>query len=175
MRILTRKIWRAFPELDQFDDKTCQQYIRYAQRAKNFWIGAIFVIFAIPVGLAVWRGLLFNIDAIVYYLRDWYNLGIFDDLDDTGENLLVLLRITGYVWCPVFCMLLVRDRWLNRCIRKQISGIKCGACGYSLMGLSLIEDADMPVVICPECGHRIVLGDVGLTPADIDPALLTKD
>jgi len=27
VRLISRKIWRAFPELDAFDDETCERYI----------------------------------------------------------------------------------------------------------------------------------------------------
>jgi len=126
------------------------------------------------VGVVVWAGLMFNYDAIVYYLQDWYNIEVFDFISGIVADLFMAVRITGYIWFPVLCMLLVRDRWLNRCVRKQLSGIKCGACGYSLIGLALAEDAPDPAVICPECGHHIVLQVMGLTPADIDPTRLTK-
>ena len=174
MRILSRKIWRAFPELDKYDDEVCQRYIRHAQRSNTLWKGVVQMIIAMLVGVVVWGGLMFNYDAIVYYLHSWYDIEIFDFVSGVVVDLFLAVRITGYIWFPVLCMLLVRDRWLNRCVRKQLSGIKCGACGYSLIGLTLIDDAPKPTVICPECGHDIVLGDMGLTPADIDPTLLTK-
>ena len=174
MRILSRKIWRAFPELDKYDDNVCRMYIRQARKAGNTWKGAIFVVLVLPIGLFVWAALMFNYDAIVYYLQDWYYFDILDYFNDHTENLFMALRITGYIWFPVLCMYLVRDRWLNRCIRKQLSGIKCGACGYSLIGLSLTTDSTEPTVVCPECGHRIVLSEMGITEADIDPTLLSQ-
>jgi len=137
-------------------------------------MGAVVITFAIPIGLAVWAGLMFNYDAIVHYLQHLHSFDIFDYFSDTAENIFMAIRISGYVWFPVLCMLIVRDRWLNRCIRKQLSGIKCGACGYSLIGLALIDDAPKPTVICPECGHHIILHEMGLTQADIDPTLLAK-
>ncbi len=127
------------------------------------------------VGLVVWAGLMFNYDAISFYLEARYDIEIFDMVDGIVSDLFIALRITGYIWFPVLCMLIARDRWLNRCIRKQLSGIKCGACGYSLIGLALIEDAPDPAVTCPECGHRVVLSEMGITQADIDPTTLAKD
>jgi len=43
-----------------------------------------------------------------------------------------------------------------------------------LIGLSLIEETSDPTVKCPECGHQIVLREMGITQADIDPTLLAK-
>jgi DNA-directed RNA polymerase subunit RPC12/RpoP len=50
----------------------------------------------------------------------------------------------------------------------------CCECGYSLIGLSLVKSSAEPTVICPECGHRIVLREMGITEAGIDPTLLAK-
>ena len=172
MRILSRKIWRAFPELDQFDDDVCRRYIRQARKLGNSTKGAFFVMLVLPLSFVLWAGLMFNFDAIMYYLESWHNIEIFDFLSSSFRDVFIAIRLTGYIWFPVLCMAIVRDRWLNRCIRKQLSGNKCGACGYSLIGLSLMKDSEEPSVTCPECGHHIVLREMGLSKADIDPTLL---
>ena len=37
MRLLTTKIWRAYPELDGYDDDVCKRYIKRAKRLQNAW------------------------------------------------------------------------------------------------------------------------------------------
>ena len=143
--------------------------MKRARALQNTWRGAILVLLTLPVAVVCWMG----ISWVIQVFNDGLmSRGYF--FSDMTETALILFVITGFVWFPILGMLFVRDRWLQYCIRKQLSGIKCGACGYSLIGLSQIEDASEPTVMCPECGHCIVLREMGLAPADIDPALLTK-
>ena len=164
MRILTKKIHRAYPELDKFDDEACKRYIRRAKQFGNAW--KIWTIFAlvIPSTVVIWflSMILLNWTMTTYavQLPSWLDLLIF------------LPAITGIIWFPALATLLTRDRWLHRCLRKQLTGVQCPTCGYSLIGLALLQDLDHPSVHCPECGHTTTLKDMGLTQADIDPSLI---
>ncbi|MFK7759529.1 MAG: hypothetical protein AB8C13_06255 [Phycisphaerales bacterium] len=164
MRILTKKIYRAYPELDKFEDSVCKSYVKRARRLQNAWKGGLAVLGVLPFALIVWL-------IVVWASRVFY-AGLNEvhswQLSGLGEDLFAVFFITGVMWFPFIVCLLVRDRWLHRCLRKQLSGVQCPGCGYSLLGLSLLSSVDDPSVDCPECGHRVVLKDMGLTEADID-------
>jgi DNA-directed RNA polymerase subunit RPC12/RpoP len=59
--------------------------------------------------------------------------------------------------------LIVRDRWLRWALRRHIKSAKCPGCGYLLLGLQVQDGA----VVCPECGDRLMLTDLGLTPESL--------
>jgi hypothetical protein len=170
MRILSRKIWRAFPELDQFDDEICKMYVRRSTSLKNAWRGVLLMLIIIPVAVVLWGMFSWAVRVFNYGLQDqyaWY-------ISDTTEDVFVIMFLTGNVWFPAMCFFLVRDRWLNRCIQKQLSGTSCPPCGYSLVGLSVVEHEDARCVVCPECGTYTKLNTGHITEADINPSLLTK-
>ncbi|MGJ8637687.1 MAG: hypothetical protein ACSHX5_12680 [Phycisphaerales bacterium] len=161
MRFLTKKIHRAYPELDKFNDEVCKRYVKRAKRLKNaskFWASLVFLV---PLCIGVWVALMYVTGLILTFFDS--------DLTDAASIAIFLFSATGLVWLPALSTLLVRDRWLHHCIREQLTGVQCGACGYSLLGLSINNENDTPSVHCPECGHHLILKDMGLTQADIDP------
>lgn len=161
MRLLTKKIHRAYPELDKFENDVCKRYIMRAFRGEKVWLFILGLLTLVPVSLAVWFGLLIYTHEIMLEYSDRFANWIVTTLK--------LIVLTGFVWFPAFTTLLFRDRWLHRCIRKQLTGVQCGACGYSLLGLTINNENDTPSVHCPECGHHLILKDMGLSRADIDP------
>jgi len=165
MRILTRKIYRAYPELDKYEDDVCKRYIKRAKRLQNAWKFWLMLFVALPISLAVWVGVVFGTG----YLMNEY----FHDVSYTTETFIFLVSGTGIAWMPALTSLFIRDRWLHRCIRKQLTGVQCPPCGYSLIGLTIINP-DHPIVHCPECGQVTLLSDLGLTEADIDPTLASS-
>lgn len=167
MRLLTRKIHRAFPELDKFDDDVCKRYMQRAKRLQNAWKFLVMLLIALPISLVLWFSMMF---ATGYILNEY-----FYDISFTIETIALLFVGTGIAWMPAFTALLIRDRWLHRCLRKQLTGVQCPTCGYSLIGLSLLADIPAPTVHCPECGHTTALKNLGLSPADIDPTLLSDE
>ena len=170
MRILTRKIHRAYPELDKFDDKVCTRYIKRAKRLQNAWKGWVFILLSVPVGLVLWSVFSFMTAIFMSGLESQYYLALFDP----PNMILIVTFYTGFIWFPLLTCLFTRDRWLHRCVRKQLTGVQCPTCGYSLIGLSLLKDTPAPTVHCPECGHHTALKTLGLTPADIDPTLINS-
>ena len=170
MRILTRKIHRAYKELDQFEDEVCKRYVRRARRMQNTWKGALLVLLCLPLSFVLWMAMVWAATIFNYGLQDQY----YWQFSDTIEDWLIVVAITGFVWFPVIIALLTRDRWLHRCIRKQLAGVQCPTCGYSLIGLALLNDITVPSVHCPECGNTTALKDMGLTQADTDPTLIAS-
>ncbi len=166
MRILTRKIWRAFPELDKYEDDVCRRYTKHARALRNAWKGAALVLGALLIAWVVW-GVLTML--VVGRGMKWITPS------DGVETFIALTIMTGFVWFPVFWAFLVRDRWLNRCVRKHIADTACAECGYTLIGLAFVEFEGKQSVLCPECGRHTKLEEWGLVEADIDPTLLTKD
>ena len=166
MRILTKKIYRAYPELDKFDNEVCKRYIKRAIRLQNTWkFGALmFLIF--PITWALWAGLMYLVTFLV-------ELRFFEKLPGLLQDSFLAVMLSGIAWVPLLVILFARDRWLHRCIRKQLTGVQCPPCGYSLIGLT-INTPDTPSVHCPECGQVTLLSDLGLTEADIDPTLASS-
>ncbi len=166
MRILTQKIYRAYPVLDKYEDEVCIRYIKRAKRLQNAWKFWLMVLFALPVSIAVWVGLMYItgilLNAVGYRVSNGIETGI------------ILFSGTGIAWIPALTALLIRDFWLHRCVKKQLVGVQCPVCGYSLLGLTILEDQTHDSVHCPECGHRVVLKDMGLARRDIDPTLATE-
>ena len=161
MRLLTRKIYRAYPELDKFEDDVCMRYIKRARRLQNAWKFWFSLVLVLPLSIGVWIVLVYMTGMILNHVNAPMSYSV--------EIALYLFIATGIVWVPAFSILLIRDRWLHRCIRKQLTGVQCGACGYSLLGLTIQNESNAPSVHCPECGLQTVLKDMGLTHADIDP------
>jgi len=166
MRILTKKIYRAYPELDKFDDDVCKRYIKRALRLQNRWKFGLLLFLVLPISWGLWAVLMFLTTLLV-------DSGSFQNLPGLLQDSVIAVLFSGIAWMPLLATLFTRDRWLHRCIRKQLTGVQCPTCGYSLIGLSLLEDREHPSVHCPECGHTTALKDMGLTQADIDPNLIT--
>jgi len=91
----------------------------------------------------------------------------------TEMSVLILVLLNG-ICVPWFIGLVVRDKLLERCVRKQVEGAICPECGYNLIGLTIYGPSDHRLVKCPECGHEVALGDHLITEADIDPTLLAN-
>tara|TARA_R110002073_G_scaffold104622_5_gene236805 strand:- start:122577 stop:123080 length:504 start_codon:yes stop_codon:yes gene_type:complete len=165
MRLLTTKIYRAYPELDKYDDEVCKRYIKRAKRLQNAWKFWVLMLVALPLSLVVWFGVMYG---TVYVLNEY-----FYNISQAPETFIMLVIGTGIAWMPAFTALLIRDRWLHRCVRKQLVGVQCPPCGYSLIGLT-IDTPNTPSVHCPECGQVTLLSNLGLTEADIDPTLIVE-
>lgn len=165
MRLVSRKIWRAFPELDQYDDQVCRLYVRHAKRLKNAWKGVLLILVTLFMGLVVWVVLL-RLSADYIEKIAVINHGAY-------EPIMITAAITGLFWFPVLCALIVRDLWLRFCIRSQLRTANCAKCGYNLIGLTVHGASDSRFVVCPECGIRTALNTGHITEADINPNLLS--
>jgi hypothetical protein len=165
MRLITRKkVYRAFPELDRFDDERCERLIR---RLRADVVGirvilapmgafiAAFVLMALSAPLG-WSACL-RAAAAVLGRRD-------------GELVLIAFVIAALVLAPSLAALLARDLVLGGAVRRalieRLELTRCRGCRYLLMGQRVIDG----VIICPECGRPTTLAELGLhSPEDLIP------
>jgi len=156
MRLPFSKVYRAFSELDRFDDLACRSYVREA--ARRMPIADLSVKAA---ALAAARFLLFA--------------GVL-----AGANLAMRLTFrpaasaAALVWG--LCLFpgplvgaFIRDRWVRSQLRLVLRQASCPACGYSLLGL-VPRPGPPPegeFVVCPECGECSGLASRGLTRASL--------
>ena len=162
MRLLTRKIYRAFPELDQFDDEACVRYIRRVWSQKNSWKFWLMLIALVPISWVLWFAIMIGSSEI-------FDLSVFPEMSD-----ILTLMLTGFIWMPIIAGFLARDLWLYRQLRKQIDGAVCEDCGYCLVGLEIDKSEAIESVMCPECGDQNILDDQRLAREDIDPTLIAS-
>jgi hypothetical protein len=156
MRLVRRKLWRAFPELDGFDDALCRGFVSVANagwRARVVrWTAMAGVVLPAVALAALGSALVADVRALRATLAVWTGLA-------AGLTAVAAL-LPGLILA-----LVVRDALLRRSVRGVIrrSG-GCQHCGYRLLGVPVGPDLN---VRCPECG--------GLTA--VDPALgeLTRD
>lgn len=170
MRLVSRKIWRAFPELDQYDDATCRRYMARARRTRNMthdfvltWGGAVLglvfaIIFASPH----------------YHALHWVSTKMIRSphVGVMIDTFLILLVFVSFLWFPLLVGFRIRDHLLARSIRKHLDGAICPDCHYSLIGLELFGHEDARRVKCPECGREFALRHLSLSEFDINPNLL---
>ncbi|HYC99647.1 MAG TPA: hypothetical protein VEB22_00340 [Phycisphaerales bacterium] len=163
MRLISRHIWRAFPELDRFSDDHCRRFTRAARRSRPAWLmlvhwAAQWAVLAVCVASGVAAASMVHGATI-----DW------------GRSLTVT-----YVWITVsgvvFLLLSAwgAPAWLalsHVFLRRRIAWVlrargRCGACGYVLAGLP-VDGACR--VVCPECGLEVEvdpsLGELSESPA----------
>ena len=172
MRILSRKIWRAFPELDQFDDETCKRYITRAKQMKGENGRALLIIFTVvTVFVLMISSASFQFTVLSGWAERFAKYGKVQPF--TEMSILIWIFLTG-LFVPWLVGLVVRDKILERCVRKQVKCASCPECGYNLIGLSIYGSDGHRLVKCPECGYDVSLGDHLITEADIDPTLLAK-
>ncbi len=152
MRFLTRRIYRAFPELDGYDDARCLRFLKAARRSRGAKVAR---------GLGVFTGMLIVIGAVagvaLAVQRFWSERHFWE----FWSVLFLVIAVAG----PLLAMLFLRDRLLHRrllCVLRTRG--RCLSCGYGLVGLVVAPDNH---VTCPECGLRV----------EVDPALgeLTLD
>lgn len=155
MRLPVSKIYRAFPELDRFDDDACEVYIERAKARNRLRTscggavaGAIFVLF---VGAAIWLMIILLLHLPRDPRSEFWNLALIG----TEFGVMMLL---GCVFS-----FLARDYFLRRLLRWELQGARCPNCGYSMLGLRAIDGK----IVCPECGEVRDFGAMGLTPQDL--------
>ncbi len=159
MRIPLHKVYRAFPEFDRFSDERCEAYMlyvhrRYASRLTTVgilvWLGAIF---STVVGL-------FPVTRIGTALTRWYSKSAYPPDDLWYASIVLPLAILMLI-CAL-AALVVRDIHLRGVMRRQLKGVTCAACSYSLLGAVVSGDS----VRCPECGEAFFISARGLRPED---------
>ncbi|MCC6677554.1 MAG: hypothetical protein IT436_10455 [Phycisphaerales bacterium] len=145
MRLITRRaIYRAFPELDRFEDERCARFVRAAGR--GFW-KHVRGYTVMAVGGALVAGLL--------YLLEWAGIAVVKALGVRGSieswpYWIMFLAVIVPLAAGLLAAMWTRDLYLRRRIRRVLRtrGV-CTGCRYSLVGLMVGADNR---VVCPECG-----------------------
>lgn len=157
--MITRKIHRAFPELDRYSDEQCDRFVRAAGRGffRNLFVfGA-----CITVGAAT---LLCGITAAAF-LEPLASRAIGDDADlrDIAAGLILFCAVVASPFLGYWMRDWLLIRRIRTILRKR--GL-CTDCSYNLVGLPVVEGS---VVVCPECGKTTkvdpALGELTLTSA----------
>ena len=148
MRVPMSKVWRAFAELDRFDDERCARFVRAAKR--RWWVVAMvqgtaaslaWLVMAVPaMGLAMWAS-----ESLTRRLT----------LGDAGFVCVLAVVASLSLGITFVPLLLFKDWRLRRRIRVLIAARgSCVKCGYGLLGLPVSEGLR---VRCPECGCETVV------------------
>lgn len=154
MRFITKTVYRAFPELDEYSDEQCRRFVSAAKRGV-FRRGGRLIIVLLAAGLAIFVAMFvcaysFSVlERKAWALRDYPLWSVIT----FGLYSAVVFAVCLY---PVIRL---REWLLLRRIRYilRARGV-CPNCHYSLIGLTVSAACK---VVCPECG----------TEGDVDPAL----
>jgi hypothetical protein len=166
MRLPYSKVYRAFPELDRLTDAQCEEYVRQVRR--RFRGGRRVHALLVGAGTLVLGVLIFVGMVTVFVIGgNRYGSGVLVEYPLLGA--VVLAAGTGAP--PMLVMYAVRHAWLRRRIRAHMKEIRCVQCHYLLLRLTV----ERGVVTCPECGTRVVLESLGLTPADVMGTIVEAD
>jgi ribosomal protein S27E len=157
MRILTRRLYRAFPELDRFSDVQCRRLMRRVQL--EAWARGAVTASAI-IAFAV---------AFVLVLALLLATEVFAPAEELFPDADVLFFLLCVFLVPALVGALTRDRVLRRflikAIRLRIDRVRCLGCKYILIG----QRAEEGAVTCPECGRTNLLLELGIAEADLIP------
>lgn len=157
-RLPTRRVYRAFRELDTYNDEQCRRFVQAAKgsiRRRLFALAFIALVTLIGTSASLvsfWYIQRTLLDPhrslnIGHPLVTWY-----------GWLLNITLGIAGFAVGPILGYL-TRDFFLIRRIRHILrTRGTCISCRYTLVGLFVTPDLH---VTCPECG----------TTTTVDPAL----
>ena len=163
MRIPKSKIYRAFPELDEFSDAQCERFMQRIE-VSGFRKGVPLVAFLIVFGLS---GLLVIILSVSILDAYYYEL-----IRSGNEFVKVLLILTGmllFLPVPPMSGLLARDVLLRRnlelVINEKLERIRCLDCRYVLIG----QIPENGKVTCSECGRVHLLSRLGIVADDLIP------
>lgn len=164
MRLITRKLWRAFPELDGYDDATCRDFVRAAwgAGARRAWSWALVV-----GGTMVVLG---SVSPLAYMLLQWME----NQSPVMGGrrvlwvvDLLMVSAFAAWIGLGLLAGFWVRDVLIRRRVRVVLTeGGKCRSCGYRLLGLPVSARNN---VTCPECG-LVTAVDASLGELELDEA-----
>lgn len=144
MRLITRQIHLAFPELDRYSEEQCARFLR---AARGSWLRRLFTIVAIwVVGACVSIGGVLLVSVITSSVLPEFDLTTASGLRFYAVIAAIILALALGPMSAIF----LRDRLLGRRVRLilRIRGV-CPSCWYSLVGLAV---SPASTVSCPECG-----------------------
>ncbi len=182
MRLISRKLWRAFPELDAFDDDNCREFMVRARsgtiRKVSWFVMQGIMAIAAPVVPFLVVGDIALRNRFGPPVNDWVTamgmrlqLGlnrVFMGWPTAGVGVMLILTFMAVAagW------FLTRDGLLWWRVRRLIRRCNlCLACNHSLVG-GLVADG---AVQCNECGNRrplVLVMDSVRTGADGQPRFL---
>lgn len=142
MRLLTKKVYGAFPELDEYDDAQCSRFVEKAKGTSFNQATGVAFLFIIGFG---------TFAAVAMITRKLLLVTLTGNRVSVGDIAVSAAVILGAIVAPLTALLArdIRLRWRVRYVLRQRG--TCLACGYSLIGLAL---DDQNVVTCPECRER---------------------
>jgi len=165
MRLPIRKLYRAFPELDQFSNEQCERFVLRARQAQGFGEWTI----AAPIAAVMSTCMIMAI--LQYALNSAAQRVVIGAVGRSAAQEVYPATLV-FIWVLVLALsgLLARDgvlrHFLKRAIWKRIDKIRCPKCRYSLLG-QRVHDG---LVQCPECGDVTTLKLLGVeSEADLMP------
>lgn len=160
MRVPGSKVYRAFSELDPFSDAECVAYVRMVRQRHRLMHG-VATVFGVGLALGCIVGFGSLMVSFTASIDDQPGRSVFDSA--WGTLLLLLLIVAVPVMTGGVAFLVVRDVALRRGVRRHLGKVQCHGCGYSLLGLAVVDG----VVRCPECGEGLELAKYGLSEGDV--------
>lgn len=151
MRLITKQLWRAFPELDRFDDERCRRFIQSARRGKGARLGRALLNLLLST-------LVFALIASIGYFLDRYaREGVADGTTSPRNEYWLYLASLVFLVLSVVAAgataLILRDNLLRCRVALFIHARgKCPQCRYILLGIRVPESLR---VNCPECGLEL--------------------
>ena len=171
LRIITSKLYRAFPELDGFDDDQCERLLRHVKSGVSYGPSLVLALLGFGVVsflLGIVLGRVITGALTVYFLnlagRYW------------SDYLVMLVYMILTLSIPAVVGLVTRDVVMRIHIRRAMAArlkrIQCLGCKYLLLGQRVIEG----FVTCPECGMRMTLQQLDLrSPMELAPPDADED
>lgn len=147
MRLVTRKIHRAFPELDRFSDEQCDRFVQAARGGRFARVARGVAMVLLALGL----GWLLPTLALALFLKALGPSVLTPQVARDQGDIVGFTAFALFVLSPI-TLLLFRDVLLRIRIRRILRAHSvCTRCDYRLLGLRLDEHN---AVVCPECGTR---------------------
>ncbi|MBX3390254.1 MAG: hypothetical protein KF691_12470 [Phycisphaeraceae bacterium] len=156
MRIPGSKIYRAFPDLDQFSDDQCRKFLRAANR--GFWWASLRIFVWVSGTISILMVAAVGLSFLTGAWQTWLGESVVEFVGGLSPWLALAVLVP-------LAALVLRDWMLIRLVRSILRNRGCcSKCSYGLLGLPV--DAEL-CVTCPECGAR----------TKVDPSLgeLTRD
>ena len=149
MRLITRNVYRAIPDLDGFSDETCRRIVSQVYRLR--WLRITLAMIGAFVGMV-------PVAVIIALLLTPYIAGFAHLVGGNDETWAIYVGgtviISTVVGLPAYTAFRVRNRMLLLGCRWLVERKdRCPACTYPLTGLRTAPDQ---TVRCPECGTDCV-------------------
>jgi len=159
--VTTKKLYRAFRELDPFTDRECELFVRRVKNATGRMVAVrvttiLAALVMVPLSVAAIPFLNATLYAPLEHQLGWR----------AADVLTMALWIAWPVAVPALVGLLIRDlimrSLLRNAIQVRIERIQCPECRYRLLGQTVVNDH----VRCPECGTTVPLRVLGVDSAE---------